>query len=323
MSIKSTNVRSLLDAPLRGWFRLLGVVTPGLAAAQAERLFFTPPRPRRSRRIERLLASAKRFTIAHRPGRLAAWAWGSGPSVYLVHGWGGRGGQLADFVPPLVDRGRRVIAFDAPAHGASRGRLSSIPEFARALAAVTEVCGPPEGVVGHSLGCAAATFAMSRGLDVGRAVFVAPPADPVRWVRGFARRLGLGPELLAAMQARSERRLGIRWSELPVPGSGVDFETPLLVVHDRDDAEVPWSDGAAVAAGWPGARLVTTRGLGHRRILRDAGVIAEALAFLVGEPWGIGSLDGRSLDAYLYQRDARRAAAVARDLGTYRCIGGR
>ena len=59
---------------------------------------------------------------------------------------------------------------------------------------------------------------------------------------------------------------------------------PLLVFHDRDDAEVPWSDGAAIAGAWPGARLVTTAGLGHRRILRDERVVSQAVAFVKGEP---------------------------------------
>jgi hypothetical protein len=55
----------------------------------------------------------------------------------------------------------------------------------------------------------------------------------------------------------------------------------LLVVHDRDDGEVAWRDGAAIAAAWPGARLVTSAGLGHRRVLRDPTIQREASAFLL------------------------------------------
>jgi len=31
---------------------------------------------------------------------------------------------------------------------------------------------------------------------------------------------------------------------------GLAVPPPLLVVHDRDDREVPWEDGAAIAAAW-------------------------------------------------------------------------
>jgi hypothetical protein len=52
------------------------------------------------------------------------------------------------------------------------------------------------------------------------------------------------------------------------------------VLHDRDDAEVPWQHGAGVAAAWPGAKLVLTGGLGHRRILRAPEAITATTAFL-------------------------------------------
>ena len=54
----------------------------------------------------------------------------------------------------------------------------------------------------------------------------------------------------------------------------------MLVVHDREDVTVPYDDGAAIAAAWPGAELVTTTGLGHRDIVRDREVVARAVAFL-------------------------------------------
>jgi hypothetical protein len=82
------------------------------------------------------------------------------------------------------------------------------------------------------------------------------------------------------MQARTERQLGVPWSALDVRTYAPDMRTPLLVVHDRDDAEVPWQDGAIIARGWPGAVLSTTGGLGHRRILRDPYVVRAATAFV-------------------------------------------
>jgi hypothetical protein len=41
------------------------------------------------------------------------------------------------------------------------------------------------------------------------------------------------------------------------------------VIHDRDDREVPYAGGVATANAWPGARLFTAGGLGHRRLLSD------------------------------------------------------
>jgi pimeloyl-ACP methyl ester carboxylesterase len=54
----------------------------------------------------------------------------------------------------------------------------------------------------------------------------------------------------------------------------------LLIIHDRQDVETRYSGGARLAELWPGARLISTDGLGHRRVLRDESVIEESLRFL-------------------------------------------
>jgi hypothetical protein len=45
---------------------------------------------------------------------------------------------------------------------------------------------------------------------------------------------------------------------------------------------IPWRQGAAVARQWRGARLLSTQGLGHGRILQDEGVARAAAAFIAG-----------------------------------------
>jgi pimeloyl-ACP methyl ester carboxylesterase len=55
---------------------------------------------------------------------------------------------------------------------------------------------------------------------------------------------------------------------------------PLLVVHDRDDRQLPWADSAALVDRWPQARLVTTQGLGHSRLLADRVVHEEVVRFV-------------------------------------------
>lgn len=272
----STNVRL---STARAGLAALSRVAPERAAAAAERLFFTPPRPRRSRG-EALLATARRFDVRGEEGPLAVWQWGRGPAVVLLHGWGGRAAQLSSFVAPLLERGFSVVAFDAPGHGRSGRGLSSAPQFARALRVVADAVGGAAGVVAHSLGSAAVALAIRDGLDAGRVVFLAPPADPPAWVGPFATRLRLAPGVVERMRERSERRIGRRWEELDIPRLVPSFAAPLLVVHDHEDAEVPIADGARIAAAWPGARLIETTGLGHQRLLRDPEVVARAVAFL-------------------------------------------
>lgn len=261
--------------------RALEHTAPRLGAALAERLFFTPPRARLTPGQRALLATARPFSVRAEGARVAAWAWGDGPVVAVVHGWGGLGGRLAAaYVEPLVARGFSVVTFDAPGHGASDGTLSSMPQFARALAAVAHEVGSFCGVVAHSMGGSATTLAMTHGLHVERAVFIAPAADPERFALDFAKLLAVGPVAMAEMRRRSEARLRFRWADLNVPRMAAALDVPLLVAHDREDATVPWEEGAAIAAAWPGAELVTTTGLGHREIVRDPNVVGQAVEFV-------------------------------------------
>lgn len=267
---------------LRFLFRVLQLVAPSRAAAWAERVFFTAPRTRLSHSQREQLELAQPISLVAHGRRIAAWTWGDGPIVYLVHGWGSRGARLAAFVRPLTEAGFQVCAFDAPGHGASEGRMSSMPEFARALQALVTEMGPAHGVIAHSLGASATTLAMHWGVPVARAVFVAPAADPVGFTPRWADMLGLRPSVVAEMRARSERRLVFQWDDLDVPAMAGGRRVPLLVFHDAGDTIVPPEDGQAIAAAWPGARMVTTTGLGHRDIVRAPEIVNGAAAFLAG-----------------------------------------
>ena len=273
-----------MSAALRFTRAAFGAVqraSPGLAARWAERLFCSPPRRQISERMAAWLAGGRRFDLTVRGRRVAAWSWGDrGPGVLLVHGWGSRGARFVDLGGALLASGFRVVTFDAPGHGASSGRLSSGPEFARAALAVATAVGPVSTVIGHSLGGFASALAIERGLAARLAVFISPSANVNTYSTQFASLLGVRDPVMASMRVRLERRLGFEWKHMDVPRFAPAMRIPLLVIHDRDDREVRWDDGAAIAAAWPGAQLVTTTGLGHHRIVSDGGVIQQVLGFL-------------------------------------------
>jgi hypothetical protein len=120
---------------------------------------------------------------------------------------------------------------------------------------------------------------------------------------------------MADMRVRSERWLGASWADVSLTGLADGQTASLLVVHDQDDRDVPFEQGAAVAASWPGAQLLETSGLGHRRVLRDAGVVAQAVSFIAGIPTQVCETDGTvgcltglaSLERYLDNREGRWA----------------
>jgi pimeloyl-ACP methyl ester carboxylesterase len=281
---KSTIVRSKKAPALlplvRAGSRALSALAPTLAVRLAERLFLTPPRPRRPAAEIRLLDTGRARPLYMGARRTEVWLWGSGPSVLLVHGWGGRGAQLGSFVEPLVARGFSVVTFDAPGHGPFDSGVVTIPEMVAAMRAVAAARGPLAGLIAHSVGATVAIRALYEGLDAGAAVFVGPAADLAGPATRFTATLGFSPEVGEAMLHRIEARVGRPFSAFDVAALAPSLSAPLLVIHDRGDAEVPWQHGRVIVHAWRGATLLMTDGLGHRRILRDPDVVAATVAFL-------------------------------------------
>ena len=281
---KSTIVRSSRGShwlPLaRASHRTLSAVAPALAARRAVRLFTTPPRARRPAAEVDLLETARARPIQVGERRVETWAWGTGPSVLLVHGWGGRGAQLGTLVGPLVARGFSVATFDAPGHGASDAGMVTVTEITTAIRAVAQARGPLAALVAHSVGATAAVRALWEGLDAGAVVLVAPAADLVTPALRFTETFGFSREVRERMHRRLEERMGRSWSAFDAIELAPALTAPVLVIHDRGDAEVPWQHGAAIARAWRGSEMLMTEGLGHGRILRDPDVVAAAAAFV-------------------------------------------
>jgi pimeloyl-ACP methyl ester carboxylesterase len=263
-------------AAYRLFFAVLGRLSPALAGRLAAKLFARPRRHARPARESELIARGSRVVL---PDGLHATAWGAGPTVLLVHGWEGRGAQLGAFVDPLVAAGYRVVALDGPAHGDSPGVTTTGPEFARALVATRDVVGPLAAIVGHSFGGFTSLLAVSRGLPTARIVTIGMPASVPEVLRDFLRLIRLPDRALPSMIAALEARVGAPMASFEVEAFAPTVDVPVLVVHDTDDREVPYADGPRLAEVF-GARLLTTNGLGHRRILYAPEVVAAVVEFI-------------------------------------------
>ncbi len=268
---------------VRGAFRVLCGVTPGLSAHLAYKLLATPPRsPEKPWQTElREIAVTTRLRMGAQD--IAVYEWGSGPTVLMVHGWGARATHMGKMIEPLARAGFRVVAFDAPAHGESFGRSTDLVEFAAAIKAVARHAGPIHTVLAHSFGVAMALFARRDwGVEVKRQVLVSSFTHCKWFTEAFARHVGLQPGVMErAMQMMVDRYQGrLDWDHLSVVEMLRQHDDPTLIIHDREDQEIPFDHSVALLQAAPQARFHATSGLGHHRLLGDAGVIAEVVKFV-------------------------------------------
>jgi len=252
----------------------------GLMAA-ARHAFSAPERVPLTSDERAALAGHADAPLRHEGVKLARWTLGSGPRVVLVHGWNSRGAHLLGFARPLLEAGFSVTLFDLPAHGDSTGHAASVVHAGRALRAVVADIGEPvHGVIGHSMGSAAALLAFAHGWQVKRSVHLAGPSSLTPMVKGLAAAHGLGPADAAAFAGWVERFIGTRITYVDLERLQHGLRHQGLIVHDPEDRTVPFAASEALHDAWPGSRLEPAQGLGHRRLLLDAGVIARSVTFL-------------------------------------------
>lgn len=285
---KSTIVR-VRNRAIATYFRYSELVLPGPAGRLARNLWFTAP-PRMADLP--LPEGGEPFEVSAQGHAVRGRVWGDASpargTVYLMHGWGGRGAQFGAMVEPLVDAGHRVVVLDAPAHGDSDHGLAGPRrthgvEFARALDAAFCRFGPAEAVVAHSLGTIATYLALRFGwLGTRKLVLIAPMVESRSLLDQFQAALGFGERTRRAFE-----RAVLDWVGIPITEFDARFQAaqlepvPTLVITDRGDRQTPYADVADFAESI-GAPLVTTEGLGHRKILRDRHVISRVVEFVGG-----------------------------------------
>ncbi len=239
------------------------------------------------------------------------------PVVTFVHGAGGNRTVWALQTRWFAHHGRAVLAVDLPGHGRSAGPpLPSVESIADWLPAVLDAAGAENtGLVGHSMGAAAALECAARHQDRVRALALV----------GTALRMPVHPDLLAATAAEDHlaHELITDWSlgrRAHLGGSAAigmwmaggadalldsvaygvlatDLEAsnayagaeqaaagvrcPTLVLLGGDDRMTPRRSGEALAASIPDATVRVVPGSGHSLMQERPDEVLAALRTLL------------------------------------------
>ena len=262
--------------------RRIDRVASGLAARMAHSLISSPPRHRPSNAEGLLRASAHQWKIPFQDGWLQCYRWGTGPQCLFVHCWGGRGTQPEAMIRQLTQSGLSVVSFDHPAHGLSSGKWAEQMRMAQATAAVIHDVGPIDTLIAHSLGVAATAIALrDYELKVRRIVSISSLTDCTWFINVIGAYLGISTQTVAKARARIDANYAqpVGWDSLSIPDMLAHLKIPMLLVHDRDDHEIPFEHALKIHQTLRHAELIATQGLGHRRILKDAAVIDQITRF--------------------------------------------
>ncbi|WP_332323684.1 alpha/beta fold hydrolase [Burkholderia contaminans] len=244
---------------------------------------------------ERVPLGAKEISIEGNADIDRAYYWAGGESrVLLVHGWGTDSSSMLSFVKPMQTLGFSVATFDAPAHGRSPGKHTTMTQFTGATGAVLDAIEGAHVVIAHSLGSIAAISALaerSRRASLRCIVLIAPTGGLTEVLERWASRdMAFPRPVVDRIYAELQLRNGVPVSHWDILARGASLDVPVLVVHDPADSVVPYCEAQRVVAGLREATLRPAPGAGHGRILSDARVREQVREFVTRQMSNFGEL---------------------------------
>jgi pimeloyl-ACP methyl ester carboxylesterase len=283
--------------------KTVAAFSPETAGQLAFRLFsITPSRKPKSGKekaalaaAEPVMARARLVTLSFAGGWVTAKhfeaqsAGGPTKRILLVHGWGSCSNYLAAMIDGLTAGGAEVVALDWPGHGASPGRTLTMPAAVRAVDAAWRQFGGFDVAVGHSFGGASLACAAGGVVDdvpshvARKMVLIGAPSEMTWLFKGFGKYLRLSAKAQAALENMVVRLSGRRLEEFDAARILGMLTTPVLVIHAQDDKEVSADHARRYAVAGDNVELEWANGLGHRRIVSAAPVIARINAFIHAE----------------------------------------
>ena len=196
---------------------------------------------------------------------------GAAPALAVLHGWSGNAETMLPLALPLHRAGYALLLFDARSHGRSdRDTFASMPRFAEDIEhALNWLKSQPGvdpkrvGVVGHSVGAAAALLVASRRDDVAAVISIAAFAHPVTMMRRMLAGwrvpyIPFGWYILRYVQ----HVIGHRFDDIAPVNTIAHIRCPVMLVHGTEDVTVPVAEAQALYARCRGGadRLLLVKG---------------------------------------------------------------
>jgi pimeloyl-ACP methyl ester carboxylesterase len=276
---------NVLFAGYRFKNKIMSRITPSRTAKGALNKFIRPQRSQPKSWENNAETLGLRFAISK---EISAIRWlpkdhddtAKSKKLLLVHGWESRATQMYGLVPKLLALGYEVIGVDMPAHGHSTGQISHAEAFVQTVLLTQKQLGAFDAVVGHSMGAGASSLALSRGLTTKKLVLISGPSSIENVLRSFSKFVGLNERATDKFLHHAGEMVGKKPAEMDAINSKNDIDVATLIIHDHHDIEVPISESKRLIPKFINAELYTTKGLGHRKILKSIKVIDKISRFL-------------------------------------------
>jgi len=236
------------------------------------------------------------------------------PTLVLIHGWGRNAGRMLPYYQVLKDHSLNFLLLDGRGHGdnAPNNFISQLG-FSRDITAALDwlVLQPGVdvrrmGVIGHSLGAAAALFAASIDKRISLLVADSSYADPLSVIKRMLKArnipyLPLGWLIKHYIQAR----LRMTMDRISPLNAVRNIQNPTLLIHGTDDTTTPFDDSRKLhsAAGDNHFRFLPVSGSNHSDTIHHPEVRSAIRAFITDHWISSSNNHSETFNPYLSDSD--------------------
>lgn len=250
----------------------------------AYQVFFSPSQYELKSGDQAILERGANYRIPFDGGELAVTTWdASGPTVLLMHGWGGSRAQMTGFVDPLLSAGYRVVVYDQPAHGESDGKMTNLLEIAPTMDIIVKQEGIFDAIITHSFGTLITSYSLVKRNfpPPSRLVYFGAVNRLLDLLPRFQEVSGLPNEIIEGFRGMLYENFGESVLEAIVHETlAPQINIPALLFHDTADNVTPIEDSRAIAQVWKNAQFIETEGLGHKGALQSREIHEQVVKFL-------------------------------------------
>ena len=245
---------------------IIGIFSSKQAAELAIKLFSTPKKGKKlTTEAHDFLDTAFKEEIDCDDTTIMSYRWiGKKETVLLVHGWESNTFRWRDLITNLKNLNHNIIALDAPAHGNSNGRFFNSLVYSKYIYKVAKKFNATI-IIGHSVGGMSTVFSLYKyQLNfIDKLVILGAPSNFTGMFNRYKSMMGYSKKVSNAMDLYVLKHHKYPPDYFSAANFSKSINTKGLIIHDKHDDIIPFSDALDFKSNYKNSKLITTTGYGH------------------------------------------------------------
>ncbi|MFL5787021.1 MAG: alpha/beta hydrolase [Flavisolibacter sp.] len=269
---------------VRTKFKTLSLFSKNKAAEKALQLFLTPQK-RYNKDLPPIFKKAENLEFDLNDVKVRGFQWNhsSEKKALILHGFESSVANFDQYIKGLIEKGYEVLAFDAPAHGISEGKMIDVLIYKQMIELICKKYGPIHSFIAHSFGGLALALALE-SMEHDRTykvVFIAPATETKTAIDNYFKLLKLNNKVRFEFDKLLTEVGGNQPKWYSISRAAEHIKASVLFLQDENDELTPLSDVLPIMnKKYPNFEFRISKGLGHRRIYKEAESYKTIMNFL-------------------------------------------